>query len=87
MIESRTGAKIDALRAEGRAGFIAYLPVGFPDVAGSVDAVRTVIDAGADIVELGVPYSDPVMDGTVVQRATQAALAGGVRLRDVFTVL
>jgi len=86
-IASQTGARLDAVRAEGRSAFIAYLPVGFPDVAGSVDAVRTVIDAGADVVELGIPYSDPVMDGTVIQRATQAALAGGVRLRDVLATV
>lgn len=84
---SQTATKIESLRDEGRAAFMSYLPVGFPDVAGSVDAVRTVIDAGADIVELGVPYSDPVMDGSVIQRATQAALAGGVRLRDLFAVV
>ncbi|NLF04207.1 MAG: tryptophan synthase subunit alpha [Actinomycetales bacterium] len=86
-IVSQTSEKIESLRAEGRAAFVAYLPVGFPDVAGSVDAVRTVIEAGADVVELGIPYSDPVMDGTVIQHATQAALAGGVRLRDAFAVV
>lgn len=86
-IPSQTSEKIEALRAQGRGAFVSYLPVGFPDLPGSIDAVRTVIDAGADIVELGIPYSDPVMDGTVVQRATQAALAGGVRLRDVFTAV
>lgn len=87
MTRSRTGEKLEALRAEGRAAFIGYLPVGFPDLQGSVDAVRALIDAGADIVELGIPYSDPVMDGSVIQRATQAALGGGVRLRHVFEVL
>ena len=86
-MSSQTTEKIETLRGEGRAAFMTYLPVGFPDVAGSVDAVRAVIDAGADIVELGVPYSDPVMDGSVIQRATQAALAGGVRLRDLFHVV
>lgn len=86
-IVSQTSEKIESFRAEGRAAFVAYLPVGFPDVAGSVDAVRTVIEAGADVVELGIPYSDPVMDGTVIQHATQAALAGGVRLRDAFAVV
>ena len=86
-VPSQTADKIETLRTEGRAAFMTYLPVGFPDVAGSVDAVRTVIDAGADIIELGVPYSDPVMDGTVIQRATQQALAGGLRLRDLFRVV
>lgn len=87
MTRSRTAEKLDAVRAEGRAAFIGYLPVGFPDVQGSVDAVRALVDEGADLVELGIPYSDPVMDGSVIQRATQAALGGGVRLRHVFEVL
>lgn len=86
-VPSQTTEKIEALRAEGRAALMTYLPAGFPDVAGSVAAVQTAIDAGADIVELGVPYSDPVMDGTVIQRATQQALAGGFRLRDLFGVV
>ena len=51
--------------------------MGYPTVDGSVEAVRTMIDAGADVIELGVPYSDPVMDGPTVQRAVDAALAGG----------
>lgn len=84
---SQTAEKIETLRGEGRAAFMGYLPVGLPDVAGTIDAVRAVIDEGADIVELGIPYSDPVMDGSVIQRATQAALAGGVRLRDVMHVV
>nr|WP_210768400.1 tryptophan synthase subunit alpha [Cellulomonas humilata] len=61
---------------------IGYLPVGYPSVDGSVAAVRTMIDAGVDVVELGVPYSDPVMDGPVIQRAVDAALAGGTRVGD-----
>lgn len=79
---SRTGARLDAVRAEGRSALIGYLPVGFPDVPTSVTAVRTMIDAGVDVVELGVPYSDPVMDGPVIQHAVERALAGGVRVAD-----
>lgn len=81
-VVSATGRRLDALAAEGRPALIGYLPVGYPSVAGSVDAVRTMVDAGADVVELGVPYSDPVMDGPVIQRAVEAALAGGTRVRD-----
>jgi tryptophan synthase alpha chain len=79
---SRTGDRLDAVRAEGRSALIGYLPVGFPDVATSVTAVRTMIDAGVDVVELGVPYSDPVMDGPVIAHAVERALAGGVRVAD-----
>ncbi|MEO5744481.1 MAG: tryptophan synthase subunit alpha [Terracoccus sp.] len=72
-------------REEGRAALIGYLPVGFPSVEGSIAAMRVLIDAGVDIVEIGVPYSDPVMDGPVIQDAAVRALAGGVHLSDIFT--
>ncbi len=71
-------------REQGRAALIGYLPVGFPDVATSVRAVEVLVEAGADIVEVGVPYSDPLMDGSVIQHAAARALAGGVHVADVF---
>ena len=79
----RAGDAIDAARAEGRPALIGYLPVGFPSVQGSIDAARTLIDHGADMIELGLPYSDPVMDGAVIQQAASAALAAGTRTRHV----
>ena len=85
MSATRTSAaRIDALRAEGHAALIGYLPVGFPDVAGSVAAATAMVEAGVDVIELGIAYSDPVMDGPVIQHAVERALAGGVRVRDVF---
>lgn len=84
---SRVADAIARARAEGRGAFIGYLPIGFPDLQGSIDAAVTLAESGADILELGPPYSDPVMDGTVIQEATQAALAGGFRLRDTFTAI
>ena len=84
---SRVAAAIDAARAEGRAAFIGYLPLGYPDLQTSIDAAVALAEGGADILELGPPYSDPVMDGTVIQEATQAALAGGFRMRDTFTAI
>lgn len=72
-------------RAEGRAALIGYLPVGYPDVPGSIEAMTAMVDAGVDIVEVGVPYSDPLMDGPVIQHAAEAALAAGTRVGDVFT--
>ncbi|SEE16061.1 tryptophan synthase subunit alpha [Ruania alba] len=83
VIASKTAAVIDAARAEGRAALVVYLPVGYPDVAGSIAAARAAVEAGADIVELGLPYSDPGMDGPVIQEAVQAALDGGTRVADV----
>ena len=84
---SRVAAAIYAAHADGRGAFIGYLPLGFPDLQTSIDAAVTLAENGADILELGPPYSDPVMDGTVIQEATQAALAGGFRLRDTFTAV
>jgi len=87
---SPTGSRLTALAegsdgSPGRAALIGYLPVGYPDVARSVEAARTMVGAGVDIVELGVPYSDPVMDGPTIQHAVEHALAGGVRMRDVLS--
>ena len=84
---SRVAAAIEAARAEGRGAFVGYLPLGFPDLQTSIEAAVTLAENGADVLELGPPYSDPVMDGTVIQEATQVALANGFRLRDTFTAV
>lgn len=81
---SRTGERLRALRAEGRAALVGYLPLGFPDVAASVRAAMAMVESGVDVVELGLPYTDPVMDGPTIQRAVERSLAGGTRVRDVF---
>ncbi len=70
-------------QADGRAALIGYLPAGFPDVDGGIEALRVMVDAGCDVIEIGLPYSDPVMDGPTIQAAAQQALDGGVRTRDV----
>jgi tryptophan synthase alpha chain len=69
-------------KADNRAALIGYLPVGFPSVEVSIDAMRAMVEAGADIVEVGIPYSDPVMDGPTIQRATEHAVRLGVGVRD-----
>lgn len=74
-------------RAEGRAALVGYLPAGFPDVAGSIEALKVMVDAGCDVIELGLPYSDPVMDGPVIQAAAQQALEVGTRTTDVLRVV
>jgi tryptophan synthase alpha chain len=74
-------------RAEGRAALVGYLPAGYPTVDASIEALRHMVDAGADLVEVGVPYSDPVMDGPTIQAAADTALRNGFRLRDVFRVV
>ncbi len=69
--------------AEGRAAVIGYLPAGFPTVDAGIEAAVAMARSGADIVEIGLPYSDPLMDGPVIQQAVHRALTGGVRVRDV----
>jgi tryptophan synthase alpha chain len=76
-------AAFDKARADGRAALVGYLPAGFPDVNGGIAALRALVDAGCDVIEIGLPYSDPVMDGPTIQAAAQQALEGGVRTRDV----
>jgi tryptophan synthase alpha chain len=78
-----TAAAFEKAKAEGRAALIGYLPAGFPDVQGGIDALRAMVDAGCDVIEIGLPYSDPVMDGPTIQAAAQQALDGGVRTSDV----
>ncbi len=74
-------------RAEGRAALVGYLPAGYPTVAGSASLLSAMVESGCDIVEIGVPYSDPVMDGPTIQSAAEQALKGGFRLRDLFGVV
>lgn len=79
--------RIARARADGRAALIAYLPVGYPSVKGSIEAMRAAADGGADIIEIGVPYSDPGMDGPVIQRAVEPAVRAGVGMADVLTAV
>ncbi len=81
---SSVGPTLARTRAEGRAAVVGYLPVGYPDVETSIAAMRAMVEGGVDIVEVGVPYSDPLMDGPVIQHAGEVALAAGTRTRDVF---
>jgi tryptophan synthase alpha chain len=81
---SGVAATLARTRAEGRAALVGYLPVGYPDVDTSIAAMVAMVEGGVDVVEVGVPYSDPLMDGPVIQHAGQVALAGGTRTRDVF---
>lgn len=71
------------VRQQGRAALIGYLPAGFPSADGAVAACRAMVDSGVDVVEIGLPYSDPLMDGPTIQRAVDAALAAGTTTPDV----
>ena len=70
--------------AEGRAALVGYLPAGFPDKETAIKAALAMAAAGADVIEVGLPYSDPLMDGPVIADAVYHALKGGTRLADVF---
>lgn len=70
-------------RSEDRAALIAYLPAGFPTVDGAIDAIKAVCAGGADVIEVGLPHSDPVLDGPVIQTADDIALRGGLKIADV----
>jgi tryptophan synthase alpha chain len=75
---NRITASFDRMRSEGRTGLVAYITVGFPDVAATLELVPALVAGGADVVELGVPFSDPLADGATIQRSTYRALEQGV---------
>jgi tryptophan synthase alpha chain len=77
----------DRCAEAGRGALVGYLPAGFPTVDRSAELLVAMIEGGCDLVEVGIPYSDPVMDGPTIQAAADAALRAGFRLRDVFTVV
>lgn len=79
----RLEGRLEALRREGSAALVAYGVAGYPDLDGSLAAFRAMAEAGADVLEVGPPYSDPLIDGPVIQRAVTAALDAGTRLDDV----
>jgi tryptophan synthase alpha chain len=74
-------------KAENRAALIGYMPGGFPDKEGSKKLIAAMVDGGVDIVEVGFPYSDPVMDGPVIQQAAEIALKNRTSADDVFEVV
>ena len=77
----------DKARAENRGVLVGCMPAGFPTVDASIASMRAMADAGCDVIEVGIPYSDPVMDGPVIQKASDIALANGVRTRDTLTII
>ena len=68
---------------QSRAALVGYLPAGFPSVSGAIEAAKAMADAGADVIELGLPYSDPLIDGPVIAEAVHRALTSGTRVSDV----
>ena len=87
MTKERIEKRFAQLAAEGRAAFVAYVMAGDPDLAASLEIVRGLPGAGADIIEIGFPFSDPMAEGPPIQRAAQRALKQGVKLADVFDLI
>jgi len=84
---SRLAETFVGLRRDGRTGLITYTTAGDPDLARSAEILKALDRAGADVLEVGVPFSDPLADGPVIQRATERALAAGATLRGVLDVV
>ncbi len=80
---SAVGVAFEKAAAQDRAALVGYLPAGFPSVQGAIEAAIAIAGAGADVIEIGLPYSDPLMDGPVIQEAVHRALTGGTRVADV----
>lgn len=86
-VRSLTTEAIERARAQGRTALIGYLPAGYPTVEESIEAAVELGRHGADVIEIGIPYSDPVMDGPVIQAATSQVLADGFRVEQVFEIV
>jgi len=84
---TRLSTCFDALRADNRKAVIPYIVAGDPFREGTVTLMHRLVDAGADIVELGVPFSDPMSEGPVIQKGHERALANGISLRDVLAMV
>jgi len=85
--QGRIGGMFERMRAEGRTALIPFVTAGDPTPDVTVPLMHRMVAAGADLIELGVPFSDPIADGPVIQRATERALESGVRLRDVLDMV
>src|SRR5687767_8365723 len=80
---TRIDKKFQELRATNRKAFIPFITAGDPDLKTTAELILTLEGAGADIIEVGVPFSDPIADGPVIQRATERALISGTTMRDI----
>ncbi len=83
MSSSQVSTAFERAAAQDRAALVGYVPAGFPSVAGSIEAALAMAEGGADVIEIGLPYSDPLIDGPVIQEAVRRALVGGTRVADV----
>jgi tryptophan synthase alpha chain len=82
-VNSPVSVAFEKANADNRAALVGYLPAGFPTVDGAIEALRAMAAAGADVIEIGLPYSDPLMDGPVIAEAVHRSLQAGTRVADV----
>ncbi len=82
-----TAKTLQVNKDSGKGSLIGYFPAGFPTIEDSVEAIVTMALNGCDIIEIGLPYSDPVMDGIVIQQATEVSLANGFRIKELFEII
>jgi tryptophan synthase alpha chain len=86
MTADRISATFAACREQGRAAFVGYLMAGDPDIETSFNNIKALAEAGADIIELGAPFTDPMADGPAIQKAALRSLAAGTTLKDTLTI-
>lgn len=85
--KSRINSVFNGLRDKGEKGLITYVTAGYPDIRHTLEIARVLSDSGSDLIEIGIPFSDPIADGPVIQNASYQALAGGVKLADIFNMV
>ena len=86
-MSSKTAAVLEDRKRQNKPTLIGYFPLGYPTLEDSVAAAVAMCQSGVDILEIGIPYSDPVMDGPVIQEATQKALENGFKLNQTFDAI
>ena len=84
---SSIGATLAVLKREGQTALVPFLTAGDPDLATTEELIHTLVEAGADLIELGMPFSDPMADGPTIQAASERALAAGTTLQDVLDLV
>lgn len=84
---NRIKKTFDNLRAQNKTALVGYMTAGYPDMDNSVEIIKQMCRSGVDVIELGIPFSDPTSDGPVIQKASQVALAGGIDMEGVFSIV
>lgn len=84
---NRIDKKFEVLKGEGRKALITFITAGDPDIETTYDIVLAIEEVGADIIELGIPYSDPLADGPTIQASSQRALNKGVKIPDIMRIV